>query len=83
MPNNYFNRQIADIKEPKSSQGRKPLPAGKPDLSMPERTASWPSLPGKAGPERSNGVPEEKVYAFAQGLRGGKDNDPGSSKDEP
>jgi hypothetical protein len=28
-------------------------------------------------------VPEEKVYAFAQGLRGGKDNDPDTSKDAP
>lgn len=82
MANDYFNKQVGTIKQPSSGTGVKPLPAGKPDLSMPMRTAAWPGLPGKAGPDRSNGVPEEKVYACAQGLRGGKDNDPGPSKDE-
>lgn len=74
MANNRFNKQIQTVPEPTTGgMGKKPLPSGSPDLSMPERTASWPSLPGKTGPDRSAGVPEEKVYAFAQGLRGGKE----------
>lgn len=80
MPNPNFNKQVPQQK-PAPSSGVKPLPSGSPDLSMPMRTASWPGLPGKAGPDRSNGVPEEKVYAMAQGLRGGVDNDPGPSTD--
>lgn len=43
---------------------------------MPMKTPSWPGLPGKTQPrDRSAGVPEEKVYAVARGLRGGTDND--------
>lgn len=38
---------------------------------------SWGGLPGKAGPDRSNGSDEEKIYAYAQGIRGGVDADPG------
>jgi hypothetical protein len=30
MPNEYHNRQIADLPNPKSGSGVKPLPAGKP-----------------------------------------------------
>ena len=83
MANDYFNKQVGTIKQPTSGQGVKPLPPGKPDLSMPMRTASWPGLPGKSGPNRANGTPEEKIYAYARGLCGGMDNDPGKSKDEP
>lgn len=81
MANKFYNTQIRNIDQPSSGQGVKPLSPGKPDLSMPMRTARWPGLPGEAGPDRSAGAPEEKVYAFAQGLRGGSDEDKGESKD--
>jgi hypothetical protein len=50
-------------------------PGFAPSQNIPESTASWPGLPGKAGPDRANGINEEKVYVFAQGLRGGADID--------
>lgn len=30
-----------------------------PSTSMPMKTANWPGLPGKAGPNRANGTPKE------------------------
>lgn len=74
MPNSRFNRQVGNVK-PTGPSGVKPLPSGNPPVSMPERTAAWPGLPGKAGPDRSAGMPEEKVYAKAVGIAGGKDDD--------
>lgn len=41
------------------------------------RTAPWPGLPGPAQKDRARSMPEEKIYAFAQGIRGGVDDDPG------
>lgn len=79
MANKRWNSQISNLKQPKSGSGVKPVGSGSPDLSMPERTASWPGLPGKSGPDRSNGSPEEKVYVFAQGLRGGKEVNDGEA----
>lgn len=74
MPNPRFNTQVRNLKVPTSGgKGVEPLPSGTPSTSIPERTAAWPGLLGKAGPDRSAGVPEEKVYAFAEGLRGGKE----------
>ena len=70
--------------------GVKPVGPGKFQAdSMPEineRKQIWPGLPGKAGPDRSNGSPTEKVYASAQGIAGGTDTDaasdfPATSKD--
>lgn len=82
MSNDRFNTPYNDT-EPQSGPqtGQKPLPAGPKDQAIPMRTAKWPGLPGKAGPDRSAGVPEEKVYPYAQGIRGGSDDDPGPSKD--
>ena len=61
--------------------GVKPVGPGKfQSDSMPEineRKQIWPGLPGKAGPDRSNGSPTEKVYASAQGICGGTDTDTG------
>lgn len=76
MANSYYNTQIRNLKQPKSGQGVKPLPAGPLQDSLNIRTAAWPGLPGPAQPrDRSNGVPEEKVYAQAMGLRGGRDDE--------
>jgi hypothetical protein len=68
MPNDYHNRQVTDMHNPTSGSGVKPLPAGKPDLSMPVRTANWPGLPGKGGPERSAGVPRPKTHPAKEGF---------------
>ena len=59
--------------------GVKPVGAGKgPSIpEVKERGQIWPGLPGKAGPDRSNGSPTEKVYASAQGICGGTDTDTG------
>lgn len=72
MPNAYWNKQVSPQKT-SSGDGVKPIASGSTQTAMPERTAAWPGLPGKSGPDRSAGVPEEKVYAYAQGLRGGKE----------
>lgn len=80
MANNLFNKQIQTIPE-KTSGGRGVFPMkGTPQQSsLNVSSPSWPGLPGKSGPDRANGIPEEKIYASAQGLRGGADADPGPS----
>lgn len=80
MANNRYG-QDSNLKQPKSGHGVSPKKSGPTPASLPMRTASWPSLPGKSqSKDRANGIPEEKVYAYAQGLRGGVDDDPGESK---
>ena len=39
-----------------------------PETPVNERTANWPGLPGKSGPNRSAGVKKLKVYASSKGL---------------
>ena len=68
MPNPYNTKQVANLKPGTKGQGVKPLPSGPKDQAMLERTANWPSLPGKSGPERSAGVNKAKVYPKAQGI---------------
>lgn len=82
MANNRFNKQIQTVPEPMTGgKGVMPLQPSKASLSVEESHPSWGGLPGKAGPNRSNGSPEEKTYAFTQGLAGGKDKDGGNLKD--
>lgn len=80
MANNRFNSQIQTIPE-KTAGGKGVLPKKGEiqKVALNVSSPNWPGLPGKAGPDRSNGVPEEKIYASAQGLRGGADADPGPS----
>ena len=33
-----------------------------------ERTADWPGLPGKTGPDRSAGVKKLKIHPMSRGL---------------
>jgi hypothetical protein len=33
-----------------------------------EKTVDWPGLPGKAGPDRSNGVKKCKCYPVSKGI---------------
>ena len=75
MANQRYNTQIRNRKEPTTGKGVFPL-KGMPQWSHTTTShPSWPGLPGPSGPDRSNGTPEEKVYAYAQGIRGGVDDD--------
>lgn len=38
------------------------------NTGMPMRTASWPGLPGKSGPERSAGVTKVKTNPRSEGI---------------
>lgn len=83
MANNRFNSQIQTIPE-KASGGQGVFPKkGEPQKSEIRMSSpNWGGLPGKAQRDRANGMPEEKIYAQAKGLRGGSDDDNGaSSKD--
>ncbi len=42
--------------------------AGAPAAKVNERTAAWPSLPGKTGPNRSAGVKKLKIHPTSEGL---------------
>lgn len=42
--------------------------AGAPAAKVNERTANWPGLPGKTGPNRSAGVKKLKIHPFSKGL---------------
>lgn len=58
MSNKYHNRDTAPSKQTGGQGGSNKAMGKAPSLSMPEKTANWPGLPGKAGPDRSAGVPE-------------------------
>jgi hypothetical protein len=61
MPNKRFSKFPA--KGPKTGE------RGKHADRMPEKTASWGGLPGKAQPQdRSGGTKRLKVYAKSEGL---------------
>lgn len=83
MANNRFNQQIQTVKETQSGgKGVMPLKGTAQPSSLNMSVANWPGLPGKAGPDRAQGMPEEKIYAQAKGIRGGTDGDDGAtSKD--
>ncbi len=49
---------------PPTFKRRAPAPAA----NVNERTANWPGLPGKTGPERSAGVKKLKIHPTSQGL---------------
>lgn len=78
MANNFYNKQIQTINE-STTGGKGVMPkVGQPQKSdLPMRVANWPGLPGASQKDRSNGSPEEKIYAQAIGLRGGHDDDTG------
>ena len=42
--------------------------AGGSAATVNERTASWPGLPGKTGPNRSAGVKKLKIHPMSKGL---------------
>jgi hypothetical protein len=42
--------------------------AGSDSSTINEKTADWPGLPGKAGPDRSQGVPKLKQSPKSEGI---------------
>ena len=60
---------VAPKREGKDPAKGSPDKACKPacaDMTM--KTANWPGLPGKSGPNRSNGVPKAKAYPKSDGI---------------
>ena len=55
----------------KEDSGIKPPPTGRSGPksdTVTEKTADWGGLPGKSGPDRSNGVEKLKTDAKSEGL---------------
>lgn len=65
MANNYHS-QNSNVKN-KGHGGVKPPSPGK-SMSFVEKTAGWGGLPGKSGPNRSNGVKKAKAYVKSEGI---------------
>ena len=68
MPNPHYNsmhgsnRKVAEGGSNKAS-------GSSPKASMPEKTANWPGLPGKAqSKDRSGGVKKLKVHPKSEGI---------------
>ncbi len=58
------NPDAQNLNQPKKFTRAKAGPAG----AVNERTANWPGLPGKSGPNRSAGVKKVKIHAKSEGL---------------
>lgn len=63
MPNKDFNNMIN-----KNSSGVKTGVRGSKSDTVNESGPSWPSLPGKTGPDRSAGVQKVKTSAKSEGI---------------
>ena len=57
MPNKFYSKDAVPSKQSWGEGGSNKASGRAPSLSMPERTAAWPGLPGKSGPNRSGGAP--------------------------
>ncbi len=61
-----------DAKNLKSALGNQPKKFSRKKSgsmgSVNERTASWPGLPGKTGPNRSAGVTKAKIHPKSEGI---------------
>lgn len=60
MPNK-FHQKAASGKPSKTKRGKK-------HDSTPMDTANWPGVPGKKGPNRSQGVEKADVYPKSEGI---------------
>lgn len=58
MSNKYFNKDAAPSRQTGGEGGSNKAAGSPPSLAMPEKTANWPGLPGKGGPDRSAGTPK-------------------------
>lgn len=68
MANKYFNHQVGNIKASGGSGAKTSVGSGSGGGGMTEKTANWPGLPGKSGPNRSGGTPKAKTYPKSAGL---------------
>ena len=69
MSNNFFSENSRHPNQKSKNMRAKRMNA--PDASnasFPEKTANWPDVPGKKGPNRSAGVKKAKVYAQSKGV---------------
>lgn len=57
MPNPHYNNMHGANRKGVGGHSNK-APGAKSGASMPEKTAAWPGLPGKSGPNRSGGTPK-------------------------
>jgi hypothetical protein len=55
--NKYHGNLTGNGKQSGGEGGSNAACGRRPTLTMPEKTANWPGLPGKAGPNRSGGAP--------------------------
>jgi hypothetical protein len=63
------NRYYTNFEDRKISSGSAPTPGSKSrESTVNEKTAAWPGLPGKSGPDRSGGVKKVKAYAKSEGI---------------
>lgn len=57
MANKYHNQGANPSSQSGDGGGSNKAQGSPANVSMPVRTANWPGLPGKSGPDRSAGVP--------------------------
>lgn len=63
------SRFFSDFKEKKVSGSKGAKPTGKlKSLSGTEKTANWPGLPGKSGPDRSGGDKKVRIHPKSTGI---------------
>ena len=66
MPNPEFSENFNDRKQ---SAVTNSTPRENSKSAMPEKTANWPTVPGKTqGKDRSGGVKKVKIHPASQGL---------------
>ena len=58
MPNKHYNNMHGANRKGAGGHSNA-APGAKPAESMPQKTAAWPGLPGKGGPDRSGGDPKQ------------------------
>ena len=63
MANKYHDQGANPSKQSGGEGGSNKATGNPPSMSMPEKTANWPGLPGKSGPDRSGGVPNNGYFA--------------------
>lgn len=67
MGNKYWNQGANPSRQSSSQGGPNKALGSPPSQGMPEKTANWGGLPGKAGPDRSGGTPKHRRHK-AEGI---------------
>lgn len=52
MSNKFYNKDTAPSKQSGGANPPSKQKGSGPNLSMPEKSANWPGIPGKGGPNR-------------------------------